>query len=146
MGCRRASAPFSNLRLTSVLCFKHNSFFVLPPIAFLISFQRHRKHSLKMRNGYGTTGSSIPQSNGRAGDEHQPLLRKPEPRSAVARFRKTMGAEVSRSWADVVLLLCYVVTGLLDSASTQVWGAFVSMQTGKPSSASMSHLHGSTLS
>jgi hypothetical protein len=41
-----------------------------------------------------------------------------------------MTAEVSRSWADVVLLLCYVVTGLLDSASTQVWGAFVSMQTG----------------
>ncbi|PNY27754.1 Uncharacterized protein TCAP_02321 [Tolypocladium capitatum] len=41
-----------------------------------------------------------------------------------------MRAEVSRSWADLVLLLCYVVTGLLDSASTQVWGAFVSMQTG----------------
>jgi len=41
-----------------------------------------------------------------------------------------MTAETSRSWADLVLLLCYVVTGLLDSASTQVWGAFVSMQTG----------------
>ena len=41
-----------------------------------------------------------------------------------------MGAEVSRSWADLVLLMCYIVTGLLDSASTQVWGAFVSMQTG----------------
>lgn len=42
-----------------------------------------------------------------------------------------MTSEVSRSHADLVLLLCYVVTGLLDSASTQVWGAFVSMQTGK---------------
>lgn len=42
-----------------------------------------------------------------------------------------MTAEVSRSHADLVLLLCYVVTGLLDSASIQVWGSFVSMQTGK---------------
>ncbi|KAG6031607.1 hypothetical protein E4U41_007523 [Claviceps citrina] len=63
--------------------------------------------------------------------EQQPLLgRKPCPRSRRARCRTQMTAEVSRSHADLVLLLCYVVTGLLDSASTQVWGAFVSMQTG----------------
>lgn len=43
---------------------------------------------------------------------------------------KNLRAEVSRDWADVVLLLCYVVTGLLDSSSIQAWGAFVSMQTG----------------
>jgi hypothetical protein len=83
---------------------------------------------------YGTTtnGSSVANgANGATGDEEQPLLRsKPAPRSVVSRLRKQMTAEVSRSWADIVLLLCYVVTGLLDSASTQVWGAFVSMQTG----------------
>ncbi|RFU73255.1 duf1275 domain protein [Trichoderma arundinaceum] len=84
---------------------------------------------------YGTTtnGSSVGAvPNGANGsDEEQPLLRsKPIPRSIVSRLRRQMTAEVSRSWADVVLLLCYVVTGLLDSASTQVWGAFVSMQTG----------------
>ncbi|KJZ76101.1 hypothetical protein HIM_04557 [Hirsutella minnesotensis 3608] len=70
------------------------------------------------------------------GDQRQPLLgRRPKPPSSaspplLAGARRRLNAEVSRSWADVVLLLCYVVTGLLDSASTQVWGAFVSMQTG----------------
>ena len=65
-------------------------------------------------------------------DEESPLLPKPSsPASSVmARCRKAFNADVSRSWADLVLLLCYVVTGLLDSASTQVWGSFVSMQTG----------------
>ncbi|EHK39907.1 uncharacterized protein TrAtP1_005920 [Trichoderma atroviride] len=80
---------------------------------------------------YGTTTNGSSVANGASGDEEQPLLRsKPVPRSVVSRLRKQMTAEVSRSWADIVLLLCYVVTGLLDSASTQVWGAFVSMQTG----------------
>lgn len=41
-----------------------------------------------------------------------------------------MVAEVSRDWADIVLILCYLITGLLDSASISVWGSFVSMQTG----------------
>lgn len=81
---------------------------------------------------YGTTTNRSSVANGATGrDEEQPLLHsKPVPRSVVSRLRKQMTAEVSRSWADIVLLLCYVVTGLLDSASTQVWGAFVSMQTG----------------
>ncbi|PHH82215.1 hypothetical protein CDD82_6702 [Ophiocordyceps australis] len=67
--------------------------------------------------------------------ERQPLLgsaaRKHRNGSAwLACTRSHLNSQVSRSWADVVLLLCYIVTGLLDSASTQVWGAFVSMQTG----------------
>lgn len=84
-------------------------------------------------NGYGTTAP--PALNGRhttdGADEEQSLLGKPNRPSILTRLRKNMKADVSRSWADVVLLLCYVVTGLLDSASTQVWGAFVSMQTGR---------------
>lgn len=66
-------------------------------------------------------------------DEESPLLgnRKPPSQSSVVKFRKSMKQEVNRDWADLVLLSCYVVTGLLDSASTQVWGAFVSMQTGE---------------
>ncbi|EQL03077.1 DUF1275 domain protein [Ophiocordyceps sinensis CO18] len=65
----------------------------------------------------------------------QPLLglgrHKPaSPASLAGQWRRRLTADVSCSWADLVLLLCYVVTGLLDSASTQVWGAFVSMQTG----------------
>ena len=42
-----------------------------------------------------------------------------------------MAVNVNRDWADVVLLLCYIITGLLDSSSISIWGSFVSMQTGK---------------
>lgn len=70
-------------------------------------------------------------SNARRVGVRQLLLDRREPSSSlVARCRRRMSADVSCSWADLVLLLCYIVTGLLDSASTQVWGAFVSMQTG----------------
>ncbi|KAJ5698852.1 hypothetical protein N7462_000857 [Penicillium macrosclerotiorum] len=31
---------------------------------------------------------------------------------------------------DLLLLLCYVITGLLDSSAVFIWGSFVSMQTG----------------
>lgn len=41
-----------------------------------------------------------------------------------------MAADVSRGWADLVLLVCYVITGLLDSSAISIWGSFVSMQTG----------------
>lgn len=85
---------------------------------------------------YGT--SSLPASasiSGRNGittqtDVEQPLLPKPESQSFLPRMLKKLRAEVSRDWADLVLLLCYVVTGLLDSSSIQAWGSFVSMQTG----------------
>ncbi|GAB0138325.1 hypothetical protein EsDP_00006561 [Epichloe bromicola] len=88
--------------------------------------------------GYGTTRdtSNNPSqgTNGTHGNhDQQPLLGRKlhaGSRPRLARFRKQMTSEVSRSHTDLVLLLCYVVTGLLDSASTQVWGAFVSMQTG----------------
>ncbi|KAG5975713.1 hypothetical protein E4U55_007596 [Claviceps digitariae] len=84
---------------------------------------------------YGTTRNACQanhEANGTHGDhEQQPLLgRKADSHSRLARCRKQMTAEVSRSHADLVLLLCYIVTGLLDSASIQVWGSFVSMQTG----------------
>ena len=41
-----------------------------------------------------------------------------------------MMVNVNRDWADVVFILCYFITGLLDSASISTWGSFVSMQTG----------------
>ncbi|KAL3419312.1 hypothetical protein PVAG01_09534 [Phlyctema vagabunda] len=81
-------------------------------------------------NGYGavnnsSTGSRSP-TRGTA-DEEQPLLGHPTSKSS---WRKNLRVDVRRDWADVVLLLCYVITGLLDSASISTWGSFVSMQTG----------------
>lgn len=81
-------------------------------------------------NGYGALSSST--TNNRAGaDEEQPLLG--QPAISKASWRQKLSVNVSRDWADIVLLLCYVITGLLDSASISTWGSFVSMQTGPPS-------------
>jgi hypothetical protein len=51
--------------------------------------------------------------------------------SASSQLRKHMAADVSKNWADLVLLFCYVITGLLDSSAVFIWGSFVSMQTGE---------------
>jgi uncharacterized membrane protein YoaK (UPF0700 family) len=41
-----------------------------------------------------------------------------------------MRVNVNTRWADLPLLLCYFITGLLDTASVMTWGSFASMQTG----------------
>lgn len=88
--------------------------------------------SMAHSSGYGTlNNSSATNSNGSnaygPGSEEQPLLPQPLSKSG---FRQTLMVNVRRDWADVVLLLCYIITGLLDSASISTWGSFVSMQTG----------------
>lgn len=55
----------------------------------------------------------------------------PPDASPASRWRRHLTADVNRDWADLVLVLCYLVTGLLDSASISVWASFVSMQTGE---------------
>jgi hypothetical protein len=45
-------------------------------------------------------------------------------------MKKHFTCDVSKSWADAVLLFCYIITGLLDSSAVFIWGSFVSMQTG----------------
>ncbi|KAK4125364.1 hypothetical protein N657DRAFT_655388 [Parathielavia appendiculata] len=70
------------------------------------------------------------------GDEETPLLHHPKSNrkstaaSFLSRWRTHLMADVSRDRADLVILFCYLITGLLDSASISVWGSFVSMQTG----------------
>ncbi|KAF5551758.1 DUF1275 domain-containing protein [Fusarium napiforme] len=63
-------------------------------------------------------------------DEETPLLGSSLSRPQKESWKERLQHDVSCSWADAVLLACYVVTGLLDSSSIQVWGTFVSMQTG----------------
>ncbi|KAK4170543.1 hypothetical protein QBC43DRAFT_306402 [Cladorrhinum sp. PSN259] len=71
-------------------------------------------------------------------EEQQPLLggremgsqQLQQKSSRLARWRKHFTVDVNREWGDCVLILCYLITGLLDSASISVWGSFVSMQTG----------------
>ncbi|KAK5656434.1 hypothetical protein OQA88_4815 [Cercophora sp. LCS_1] len=73
----------------------------------------------------------MPVVNNERPDEESPLLggqRKPQP--LVSRWKRHLSVDVNRDWADVVLICCYFITGLLDSSSISVWGSFVSMQTG----------------
>lgn len=108
----RENLPRSSLRIN-------------PPSSFKMS----------QTNGYGTVvRHSAPATTNHVDDEeHQPLLNGgPRPKSLVTRVRKAAKAQVKRDWADVVLIFCYIITGLLDSASISIWGSFVSMQTGKP--------------
>ncbi|PKY09370.1 hypothetical protein P168DRAFT_301889 [Aspergillus campestris IBT 28561] len=45
-------------------------------------------------------------------------------------LRKYMRTDIDPRGADILLLLCYVLTGLLDSSAVSIWGSFASMQTG----------------
>lgn len=69
-----------------------------------------------------------------AADEETPLLGRSGKRSdgtrVLQKLKKHHKANVSKDWADLVLLFCYIITGLLDSSATFIWGSFVSMQTG----------------
>lgn len=73
----------------------------------------------------------------RTTNEESPLLGRPtggksdgdSPLSAK-RLKKHFVADVTKNWADLVLLYCYIIVGLLDSSAVFIWGSFVSMQTG----------------
>jgi hypothetical protein len=89
-----------------------------------------------MSSGYGTNTGAV--STGHVGgDEEQPLLRNRNGNSSsngsptTKSIRRKLTVEIQRDWADLVLLLCYIITGLLDSSSISIWGSFVSMQTGR---------------
>ncbi|RWA10271.1 hypothetical protein EKO27_g4824 [Xylaria grammica] len=83
--------------------------------------------SFTSSNGYGAVNGSG-RSATTPRDEEQPLLI--GDRSLKSGWRRYMIADVNRDWTDSILLACYIVTGLLDSASISTWGSFVSMQTG----------------
>lgn len=71
--------------------------------------------------------------NGATVDEESPLLGRNTAKTpgAGAKLRRHLAQDVSRHWADAVLLFGYIITGLLDSSAVFIWGSFVSMQTGE---------------
>jgi uncharacterized membrane protein YoaK (UPF0700 family) len=83
-------------------------------------------------HGYGTlNGTPAPdEPTAPARNEQSPLLAKARSSRHSTRFSKYMKQDIDRSWADLILLLSYVITGLLDSSAVFIWGSFVSMQTG----------------
>ncbi|KAI6866573.1 hypothetical protein KC343_g6396 [Hortaea werneckii] len=87
-----------------------------------------------MPHNYGTVESSQNNRNGlldTTDQERATLLGKPDRgQSTMIRVRNHFDVNLNKKWGDLALLLCYIITGLLDSSSVQVWGSFVSMQTG----------------
>jgi hypothetical protein len=90
---------------------------------------------MSSQSGYNTITQNGFAAN-EADVEGASLLRKPNQddstgSSVATRLHKHFTADISKSWADIALLGCYIITGLLDSSSVFIWGSFVSMQTGK---------------
>jgi hypothetical protein len=52
-------------------------------------------------------------------------------KSHMSSLRDHFDAELTESWADLILIVSSFITGLLDSAVFNVWSCFVSMQTGE---------------
>lgn len=70
-------------------------------------------------------------ASARAVDEESPLLGRVAKNSDSSHLSRHFKQDVSRNWADAVLLFGYIITGLLDSSAVFIWGSFVSMQTGE---------------
>ncbi|KAJ5817379.1 hypothetical protein N7447_009612 [Penicillium robsamsonii] len=51
-------------------------------------------------------------------------------KSRLSQLSKHLRSELDPTHGDLVLLFCYIITGLLDSSAVLIWGSFVSMQTG----------------
>jgi uncharacterized membrane protein YoaK (UPF0700 family) len=81
-------------------------------------------------NGYGTATSHATAVNQPSDNENATLLAKTRDAPRIARFHNHMKEDLDKRWADLLLLLSYVITGLLDSSAVFIWGSFVSMQTG----------------
>jgi len=88
-------------------------------------------------SNYGTVSHDARNQNGSADaadQERAPLLANGKAENGGPgvgkRLQKHMTRNVSKKWADLALLACYPITGLLDSSSVFIWGSFLSMQTG----------------
>ena len=57
-----------------------------------------------------------------------PPLAVPKPSSMIG-FMKHLAVEVTTSHGDILLLICCIISGLVDSTIYNAYGAFVSMQT-----------------
>ncbi|KAI1433310.1 hypothetical protein GGR50DRAFT_669520 [Xylaria sp. CBS 124048] len=84
-------------------------------------------------NGYGSLNGRSHNTTAPSSaipDEESPLLPGDRSSALKQRWRHGLTADIRRDWTDLVLLVCYIITGLLDSAAISTWGSFVSMQTG----------------
>jgi len=66
----------------------------------------------------------------------------PPPPSATGRLQRTksyLTADISTRWADLVLMVCFFVSGLVDSGAYNAYSCFVSMQVSRDSQTKCTH-------
>ncbi|RVX71206.1 hypothetical protein B0A52_04780 [Exophiala mesophila] len=82
---------------------------------------------------YGTLNRGTDRGiygHGVGNGEEEPLLGTSKANDRAARLARYMKDDLDKKWADLILLMSYIITGLLDSSAVFIWGSFVSMQTG----------------
>lgn len=71
------------------------------------------------------------QPPGSGDEENAPLFEtNGSKESLFQKLYNYMTNDIDTKHGDIILLICYTITGLLDSSSISIWGSFVSMQTG----------------
>lgn len=83
------------------------------------------------RTGYGTVQPEGPAPNHVDAERAAMLSKQSRKHAFTTRCAEHMNDNVTKSWGDVALLGCYLITGLLDGSSISVFGSFASMQTGE---------------
>lgn len=79
--------------------------------------------------GIERTKSSLLSTSPAMADESDGLLRNGQP-TQPRKLSRYFHNELDPRRGDLLLLFCYIITGLLDSSAVFIWGSFVSMQTG----------------
>lgn len=63
-----------------------------------------------------------------ADGENLPLLAKSKDSSRSSRFKRHFNAQIDTRRADVILIICFFISGLTDAGAYNAWNVFLSMQ------------------
>jgi hypothetical protein len=79
-------------------------------------------------------GTPDPKSGqiARSGEESSP-----ESLPWTKKLQARLIGDIDTGWTDTILLGCYFISGMVDSAAFNTWKCFVGMQTGGPPATSM---------
>ena len=77
-----------------------------------------------------STAGPLQNGGGPAADPEKVAFTPSKHAAISRRFKGYMRANVTTKWADLLLILCFFVSGLVDSVAFNVWSCFASMQTG----------------
>ena len=77
--------------------------------------------------GVAATGAAATRASTGSNDD-KALSQAAEPQPS--RWKQHFTTDVDPVWADLLLILCFFISGIVDSVAFDVWACFASMQTG----------------